>query len=174
MNPIQEEMLRIVRTFKREDQTDLEAALNVIRSHADRIQQLSQALDTLDRQRKDDLGFPELPGFPLESDSEPYSEAKGILLGSLSPSPRELPAQVEAGHLIELYGLPSTSNYAHKNATAEPDYACERCSRLDSLLDEMAKNPPGYEGIETLQGRLGNAHIDLGWLAAVKMLKAKI
>lgn len=59
---------------------------------------------------------------------------------------------------------------AHKNAHVSTSHACPGCSTILSLLSEMASNPPGMGGIETPKGRLGNAHIDYGWLAAVSML----
>lgn len=65
-------------------------------------------------------------------------------------------------------------NPVHKNATADPVHACLRCSKLDSILSQMASNPPGFDGVETPRGLLGNAHIDYGWLAAVRMLKDKM
>jgi hypothetical protein len=62
----------------------------------------------------------------------------------------------------------------HKNVHPSPSYACPRCSKLSFLLSEMASNPPGMKGVETSSGRLGNAHIDLGWTAAVNMLISRL
>lgn len=39
-----------------------------------------------------------------------------------------------------------------------------------SRLLEMAANPPGFNGISTPDGVLGNRYIDLGWVAAVRMV----
>lgn len=41
-------------------------------------------------------------------------------------------------------------------------------SDLLSRLLEMAANPPGFNGISTPDGVLGNRYIDLGWVAAVR------
>lgn len=43
-------------------------------------------------------------------------------------------------------------------------------SDLLPRLLEMSANPPGFNGISTPDGVLGNRHIDLGWVAAVKMV----
>jgi hypothetical protein len=66
------------------------------------------------------------------------------------------------------------SSDMHKNAHSDSQYACPRCSKLSSLLSEMASNPPGFDGVETPQGRFGNAHVDLGWVTAVNMLAHRL
>lgn len=43
-------------------------------------------------------------------------------------------------------------------------------SDLLPRLLEMAANPPGFNGISTPDGVLGNRYIDLGWVAAVRMV----
>lgn len=43
-------------------------------------------------------------------------------------------------------------------------------SDLVSRLLEMAANPPGMNGILTERGYLGSAHVDLGWVAAIRMV----
>lgn len=41
-------------------------------------------------------------------------------------------------------------------------------------IDELLSNPPGFNGIQTSEGLLGNKYIDLGWTEALRRLRDSV
>lgn len=42
------------------------------------------------------------------------------------------------------------------------------------LIDSLISNPPGLNGVDTDKGRVGNKHVDIGWVAGLERLKSMI
>lgn len=73
-------------------------------------------------------------------------------------------------NLVDQLNLERSKQSHNLNAHTYPQYNCLNCSNLLSRLKNMLDNLPGFKGLQTPEGHIGNKYVDYGYREAINRI----